>query len=99
MTIKYDGSYNNGMPNNTDYDTLGNIEEEIMTFLKDKDGFLNVGRQTANGERAIYFACKDFRKPSKVFYETQKKYANNFEIDYEIYKDKYWQTFERFKQN
>lgn len=99
MTIKYDGSNNNGMPNNTDYEYLGNIEEEIMTFLKAKDGHLNVGRQTSKNERAIYFACKDFREPSKVFNEIQKKYGEKYEIEFEIYKDKYWQTFERFKQN
>ncbi|MEO6252387.1 MAG: DUF695 domain-containing protein [Ferruginibacter sp.] len=99
MTIKYDGSNNNGMPNKGDYESMSNIEEEIMTSLVDKDGNLNVGRQTAKNEREIYFACKDFRKPSKVFYETQQKYSGKFEIEFDIYKDKYWQTFERFKQN
>lgn len=98
ITLKYDGTNNNGMPNNDDYEFLEKIEEEIMTFLKDKDGYLNVGRQTAENEREIYFACKDFRKPSKVFYDTQKKYYDKFEIEFDIYKDKYWQTFERFKQ-
>lgn len=99
MTLKYDGSKNNGMPNNSDYELLGSIEDEIMLSLKDNDGNLNIGRQTANNERDIYFACKDFRKASKVFYETQKKYGDKFEIEYDIYKDKYWQTFERFKQH
>lgn len=99
MTLKYDGSKNNGMPNNADYELLGSIEDEIMLSLKDKDGNLNIGRQTANNERDIYFACKDFRKASKTLHETQKKYGDRFEIEYDIYKDKYWQTFERFKQN
>lgn len=99
MTLKYDGSKNNGMPNNADYELLGSIEDEIMLSLKDKDGNLNIGRQTANNERDIYFACKDFRKASKTLYETQRKYGDRFEIEYDIYKDKYWQTFERFKQN
>jgi hypothetical protein len=99
MTLKYDGSKNNGMPNNADYELLGTIEDEIMLSLKDKDGNLNIGRQTANNERDIYFACNDFRKVSKTFNETQKKYGDKFEIEYDIYKDKYWQTFERFKQH
>jgi hypothetical protein len=99
MTIKYDGRNNKGMPNNTDYENLGNIEDEIITSLKDKDGYLNVGRQTAKNEREIYFACNDFRKPSKVFNDIQKKYRDRYEIEFDIYKDKYWQTFERFKQN
>ncbi|MCB9310078.1 MAG: DUF695 domain-containing protein [Lewinellaceae bacterium] len=99
MTLKYDGSKNNGMPNNADYELLGSIEDEIMLSLKDKDGNLNIGRQTASNERDIYFACKDFRKVSKTLYEIQKKYGDRFEIEYDIYKDKYWQTFERFKQH
>ena len=97
FNMKYDGSKNNGMPNNSDYEAMNVIEENLMKALLDKDGFLNVGRQTAKNERDIYFACKDFRKPSKVFFETQKNYENSFEIEYDIYKDKYWQTFDRFK--
>ncbi|MES2589307.1 MAG: DUF695 domain-containing protein [Bacteroidota bacterium] len=96
ITFFFDGSLNNGLPNKTDYKNLVNIEEEILFQLKDLDGYLNIGRQTANNERKIYFACNDFRKPSKVFYEIQKKYLDEYEIEYEIYKDKYWQSFERF---
>lgn len=99
LTLKYDGSNNNGMPNDKDYKHLGAIEEEIMQELKDVDGFLNIGRQTAKNERNIYFACKDFRKPAKVFFAIQQKYSDNFEIEYDIYKDKYWQSFERFNNN
>lgn len=99
MTIKYDGSNNNGMPNKVDYRSLNNIEEEMVSELIDKDGYLNVGRQTTENERKIYFSCKDYRKPSKVFYETQRKYCGKFEIEFDIYKDKYWLTLERFKSN
>ncbi len=98
IMIKYDGSNCNGMPNESDYQKLGKIEDDLMRELIDRDGFLNIGRQTADNEREIYFACKDFRKPSKIFYEIQKKYKNEFEIEYDIYKDKYWQSFERYKQ-
>ena len=96
LTLKYNGRNNNGMPNDEDYKLLDKIEEEIVQELKDIDGYLNVGRQTANGEREIYFACKDFRKPSKVFFRIQQLYSDRFEIEYDIYKDKYWQSFERF---
>jgi len=99
LTIKYDGSENNGMPNEDDYELLNKIEEDIMLELKDIEGYLNIGRQTANGERDIYFAGKDFRKPSKVFFTTQRNYSNRFEIEYDIYKDKYWQSFERFNRH
>ena len=99
VLIKYDGSDSNGMPNKEDYEILNKLEDEMVASLIDKEGYLLVGRQTADNEREIYFACKDFRKPSKVFYETQLKYGDKFEIDFEIYKDKYWQSFNRFKQN
>ena len=95
LTIKYDGSKTNGMPGDTDYKTLDVIEDEIMEELKDVEGYLNVGRQTADSEREIYFACKDFRLPSKVFYNVQKKYSDKYEIEFEIYKDKYWRSLER----
>ncbi len=99
LIIKYEGLNNKGMPSSDDYETLKNIEDEIMLVLEDKNGYLNVGRQTAEGEREIYFACKDFRKPSKVFHLIQKKYADRFSIDYDIYKDKYWKSFNRFKDS
>ena len=86
-------------PTYTACPAMNMIEEELTKVLLDKEGFLYVGRQTANNEREIYFTCKDFRKPSKIFYETQQKYISRFKIEYDIYKDKYWQTFERFKQN
>ena len=96
LTLKYDGTLNNGMPNDDDYQLLNTIEELIMLQLKDIDGYLNIGRQTAEGDREIFFACKDFRKPSQIFFNIQKDYSSNFEIEYDIYKDKYWQTFNRF---
>ena len=99
IVIGYDGSKNNGMPNDKDYKLLNEIEEEIMQELIDFDGYLNIGRQTSKSEREIYFACKDFRKPSKILFNIQQKYMNKFEIDYTIYKDKYWQSFERFNNN
>jgi len=99
ITIKYDGSATNGMPNEDDCESLNEIDKTILQQLSDKYGYLYIGRQTADGERDIYFACKDFRKPSKVFFNTQQEYANRFEIEYDIYKDKYWQSFERFKSN
>ncbi len=99
LTIKYDGHDRNGMPNETDFELLNIIENEILDSMVDKEGYLNIGRQTANNEREIYFACKDFRKPSKIFYQIQKKYSDKFEIESDIFKDKYWRTFERFNPN
>jgi hypothetical protein len=60
------------------------------------DGYLSIGRQTADSVREIYFACKDFRKPSKVMHNIQMKYADQIEISFDLYKDKYWMSFNRF---
>jgi hypothetical protein len=99
ITIKYDGSKTNGMPNENDYESLNEIENRMLQYLIDKDGYLYIGRQSADGEREIYFACHDFRKPSKVLHEQSKKYSNKLDVKYNIYKDKYWQSFERFIPN
>lgn len=99
VAIKYDGSENNGMPDKDIYELLNFFEDDIMNNLKDFDGYLNIGRQTADSERLIYFACKDFRKPSKILNDLQKKYFAKIDLSYDIYKDKYWQSFERFRTN
>lgn len=97
MTIKYDGNEHNKMPSDSESERLNILEDEMSAELSDREGDLYVGRQTAENEREIFFACKDFRKISKLFYEIQQKYAKQFEIEFVIYKDKYWQSFERFK--
>lgn len=96
ITIPYNGENTNGMPDTETYELLNVIQNEIDSTLKDTDGYLNVGRETANGIREIYFACKDFRKPAQIADAIQKKYANNFEIEFRLYIDKYWQSFNRF---
>lgn len=87
---------NNGMPDEDAYKMLDEIEDKIQSVLKDTDGYLNIGRQTAEGVRDIYFACKDFRKPSKLIYSLAREYRPRLDMTYEIYKDKYWQSFNRF---
>ena len=70
-----------------------------MAELKDSDGYLNIGRQTADSVREVYFACFEFRKPSKVLHTIKKEYQNKIKLDFDIYKDKYWQSFNRFIHN
>lgn len=96
LEIKYDGTENNGLPDKKTYSLLNEIEDDMMNKLKDFDGYLNVGRQSADNLREVYFACMDFRKPSKIINDIQSKYANQIEIQADIYKDKYWQSFNRF---
>jgi hypothetical protein len=96
IKIPFDGSNNNGMPDDDIYKLLDEVENNISEELNDFEGFVNIGRQTAKNVREIYFACKEFRKPSKVLFKIQSDYADKMEITYDIYKDKYWQSFERF---
>ena len=99
VEIKYGSEKsNNGMPDQKWMTLLSEIEDEALKELKDVDGYLNIGRQTANGIREIYFACKDFRKPSKVIQALSVRYSGKVSLTYNIYKDKYWQSFDRFNQ-
>lgn len=86
----------NGMPNEKTYILLEEIENELLNDLKDFNGYLNIGRQTANDVRTIYFACKEFKHSSKTADLILRKYADRLELTYDIYKDKYWMTFNRF---
>ncbi|MBA3680236.1 MAG: DUF695 domain-containing protein [Bacteroidetes bacterium] len=94
--VKYADNANNGMPDSETYELLNKMEDDIMLELRDADGYLNIGRQTADNSREIYFACRDFRKPSLVLHDHLKKYSGKLDMTYEIYKDKYWRSFERF---
>lgn len=99
IEITYDGNNHNGMPDNQTCELLNKFEDELILEIKDSEGYLNIGRQTADNSREIYFACNDFRKPSKVLNELEKKYSEKLDLTYDIYKDKYWQSYERFKTN
>ncbi|AII53489.1 DUF695 domain-containing protein [Hymenobacter sp. APR13] len=96
VMVTYEDINNSGMPDDETYALLDTLEDELLAELPDIGGYLNLGRQTADSQREIYFACRDFRKPSKVLYLLQTQYASTLEVTYEIYKDKYWQSFERF---
>ncbi|MEP6804921.1 MAG: DUF695 domain-containing protein [Flavobacterium sp.] len=99
VTVFFDGKSNNGMPDEKMYKFLDNFEDELTSELKDFEGYLNIGRETGNNKREIYFACKDFRKPSKILSEIETKYSKELKVTSEIYKDKYWASFKHFEQN
>lgn len=95
VEVKYK-SNENGMPDPETYELMNKFEDEIMLELKDSKGYLNVGRQTADGSREIYFACRDFRLPSKVLTRFILEYKDQLNVNYDFYKDKYWKSFNRF---
>jgi hypothetical protein len=91
--MRYENPDERGMPNKATYALLDDVEDELHAALKDVDGYLNVGRLTEDGIRQVYFACRDFRKPSQVVSQVGKRYADKLDVQYDIYKDKYWRTF------
>lgn len=74
------------------------IENNIAKELKDYEGYLLIGHQSAENIRKIYYACKDFRKPSRLLDRLTHQYAHTTKISFDIYKDKYWQSFKRFEK-
>jgi hypothetical protein len=84
-----------GMPNQTTQDLLTIVENKLLEELRDERGYLYIGHETTNGTREIFFACKDFRKPVKVVDQIVPHY-DELNFVYELYKDKYWQTFSHF---
>ncbi len=99
LIIPYDGSEGNGMPHQTIYDLMNELEDELQVTLKPTEGYLNLGRQTGNNKRLVFWACKEFRKVSKVVKGIQERYADKLEIEYDIYKDKSWRYFDRFRKS
>jgi hypothetical protein len=98
LQIRYDGDKETGMPTVETYQLLDEIENEAISQLKDADGYLCIGRHTGDNTRVIYFGCKEFRKPSKVLHQLTIKYSQELGISSEIRKDKYWQSFEQFRE-
>ena len=94
--IVYPDRENRGLPSESTYIAINKIEDELLSELKDQDGYLNVGRETAKNRRTIFFACTDFRLPSKVLRRVAQKHSERYEIEFEIYKDKYWRSFDQF---
>lgn len=86
----------NGMPSEEDSQLMCHVEEQVMAQLPGREGYLNIGRETVAGKREVYFACKDFREPSKVFDAIVQEYADGPVISYEFFKDKYWRSLAHF---
>lgn len=95
----YDGSKNNGLPDEATYEKLNQLEEALLSRLQDKDGYINVGRETGDNSRLTYFACKEFRRPALVTDDVFNKFRSTLNIKFDLFKDKYWQTFDRFRAN
>ncbi|OOG18505.1 DUF695 domain-containing protein [Sphingobacterium sp. CZ-UAM] len=98
LRINYNGTATNGMPDQLTYDLMDKFEDDLMSSLPQDIGHLNIGRETADNIREVYLACTEFRKSSQTIDQLIGEYQNKLDIDYAIYKDKYWNSFERFNK-
>ena len=97
VEIEYDGSQNNGLPDDTIYELMNEFDDEVMKLLPDTEGYLNLGRETCSGTRKMYYACKEFRHSSKIIATLIKNYQDKLNVSYDIFKDKYWVTLNHLK--
>jgi Family of unknown function (DUF695) len=98
IEIKFDGSQNNGLPDDTIFEWMNEFDDESLKLLPDAKGYLNLGRETYNGTRKIYYACKEFRNASKKIATLIKNYQGKLDASYDIFKDKYWVTLNHLRQ-
>lgn len=96
--LSYDGSGNDGLPDSQTLELLYAIEDDMLSELKDVEGYLNVGKEMSEGMRSVYFACNEFRLSSKLAHHIVEKHKHIINIEYDIYKDKYWQSLKHFEQ-
>jgi hypothetical protein len=94
---KAEGTSRNGMPGSKYLGQLRQWENELTRELPDSAGYLTLGWQTYKGKRIIYMACKEFRVASKTIAAWIQKYQRVMTCSYEMYKDKYWRTMEKFR--
>ena len=99
VEIVYDGEGRNGLPDKYTSEMMLQFEDELTPQLPDSEGYLNLGRETYKGKRTIFFACKEFRRVSRVTAALIDQYKGQLDISYEIYKDKYWMSMNQFREN
>ena len=97
--IDYEGHPDNGLPNQETNQLLYDLEEEMVQHLKPGSGVIYIGRQTGAGIRSIFFSCKDFREPSRFLDQMMRRQTGKFNMSFDIYKDKYWQSFRHFQNH
>lgn len=97
VSLPFDSTVNKGFPDEAAAQLLDDIEQELTDNLTLEKGIIHIGRQTVDGNRDVYFAAKGFDWLARVFYHLQQQYAESYDITTEIYKDKYWRTFDKYR--
>lgn len=97
INIKYNSDRKDGLPEPDTNPILYDIEDIFLEELPLNEGYIWLGRETYDGNRFLYMACRDFRQPSRVAEYVADQYSQGFTIEWEIYKDKYWVSLESFR--
>ena len=97
VMIRYQAENENGFPSHATYKVISELEDEIETQLPAEQGYIFLGSETIDGLRETFIACREFRNATEEVSKLQKEYEQKLIFDYEFYKDKYWQSFERYQ--
>ncbi|SEI71278.1 Family of unknown function [Myroides marinus] len=89
MSIQYQGN-ENGMPSKSDVAVMDEIEDLVV----ESAGVNSVARETGSNERTLFFATRDYKNASREVQKTISLFTDKFDIDYTIYRDKYWMGLE-----
>lgn len=91
MSIQYKGN-DNGMPSKSDVALMDEIED----LIAESNCVISVARETGSHERTLFFATKDYKNSSREVMKTISLFTDKFNIDYAIYRDKYWMGLEMY---
>ena len=97
LRIDYDGSGLNGMPSKHIYQHMEAFEDAVVAALPEHEGYLNLGRETGDDMRLVYFACKQFVQATRVLERLMPQYSQEMDISYDVFQDKYWLSLQRFE--
>ncbi|MEL6835139.1 MAG: DUF695 domain-containing protein [Bacteroidota bacterium] len=96
IKIEYDTKRDDGLPDEGVQEELDRLEDLFREELKDSEGYLNIGRETGDWLREIYFACQETDWCSRKVDEIIRAYEGAFKLEYDMHKDKYWKSLERY---
>ncbi|MBW8687187.1 DUF695 domain-containing protein [Chitinophaga rhizophila] len=96
VAITYEGDEQSALPDAETNQLMDVIEADFLAQLPVSNGHIYLGRETYENNRYLYIASQDFRIPAKVSEAMTEKYAAQLPVEWDIFKDKYWQSLERF---
>lgn len=96
IRLEYPGN-ENGLPLDKDAEAINIIEKELVISLTEEMNNLYLGNEKHNHLSEFFVACSEFKNSSKTAQMLIQKYGTAFRMSYVIYKDKYWKTFDKYK--